>query len=134
MSGLWWCLLAFDETFYVLSVRRFLLPVRGVILNPLVRRFSSPFTPCPCGHGVACFDGLACFAKAVLEADSQNIRISSFGISVTKVVGFGWVDGFEVELTGVVYCCVIFVYSPLIYSLNICRVWHVAVLRVLLEG
>ena len=61
--------------------------MRGVILNPLCLRFGSPFTPHPCGCGVACFDGLAYFAKAVLEADSQNIRISSFGIRVANV---GW--------------------------------------------
>ena len=33
------------------------------------------------------FDGLAYFAKAVLEADSQNIRISSGGIRVANVIG-----------------------------------------------
>ena len=86
MSGRWWCLLAFGEYLFVFLCAS-LLFVRGVILNPLCLRFGSPFTPCSCEHGVACFDGLAYFAKAVLEADSQNIRISSFGIRVANV---GW--------------------------------------------
>ena len=81
VGGVYWRLVNTFSYFLCAS----LLFVRGVILNPLCLRFGSPFTPHPCGCGVACFDGLAYFAKAVLEADSQNIRISSFGIRVANV-------------------------------------------------
>ena len=98
VGGVYWRLV---KTFISYRMCASLLFVRGVILNPLCLRFGSPFTPCSCEHGVACFDGLAYFAKAVLEADSQFISVSSFGIRVANVgcvvsgsgglAGFGWV-------------------------------------------
>ena len=53
--------LAFGENLsYVFCVRRFLLPVHGVILSSaFFWRFSSPFASHPCGCGVASiFDGV----------------------------------------------------------------------------
>jgi hypothetical protein len=43
----------------------------------VVLRFGSPFTPCSCEHGVACFDGLAYVAELVLEALVADISVAS---------------------------------------------------------
>ena len=67
-----------------------LLFVHGVILNPFFGGFSSPFAPCSCEHGVACFDGLAYVAKSVLEAFVADISVVGFGIRVLNVACLVW--------------------------------------------
>ena len=77
MSGLWWCLLAFGENLFVYLCASLFVACAWCHFESACDSGSvHPSLRVRVNMELHVFDGLAYFAKTVLEADSQNIRIS----------------------------------------------------------